>query len=258
MRLRAAVVGVMALCLTWVMSGSAFAYVIGSWQMDETAGSTQMMDSSGNGLHGTIGSDVVLHEANPSGWGYRFKGDWWVVNPNRLVTWQDDDRLDPGTEPYAVTIRFKTGAVDPNIIQKGQDNQTGGYFKLALKKGQPRCHFEDGTHNTRAIGFVGDPRPETNVADGDWHTLRCEKTATGVRLTIDYGEAGAITKNIKGTLGNDQQHAADVPRRQARTATAGRSPVTTSPVPSTGSPSSDRVCSPARSPQGRTVRGDTD
>ena len=202
MRLRAAVVGVMALCLTWMMSGSAFAYVIGSWQMDETAGSTQMMDSSGNGLHGTIGSDVVLHEANPSGWGYRFKGDWWVVNPNRLVTWQDDNRLDPGTQPYAVTIRFKTGAVDPNIIQKGQDNQTGGYFKLALKKGQPRCHFEDLNHNTRAIGFVGDPRPETNVADGDWHTLRCEKTATGVRLTIDYGEAGAITKNIKGTLGN--------------------------------------------------------
>ncbi len=58
-----------------------------------------------------------------------------MVNTNRLVTWQDDNRLDPGTQPYAVTIRFKTGAVDPNIIQKGQDNQTGGYCKFALKKG---------------------------------------------------------------------------------------------------------------------------
>lgn len=175
--------------------------VVGDWQMDETAGSTLMVDGSGNGIDLNIGSDVVLHEATPSGFGYRFKGPWWIVNDNRLVTLPDDDRLDPGTDPFAVTIRFKTGAVDPNIVQKGQDNQTGGYWKLALKKGWPRCHFEDENHNTRAIGFVNDVRPETKVSDGQWHTLRCERTATGVKLTINYGEPGAISKFIKGTIG---------------------------------------------------------
>lgn len=201
MRVRAVLGAGLAILLTWVMSGSAFADVIGHWEMDEEQGSTQMIDSSGNELHGDIGSSVVLHEANPTGWGYRFKGDWWIVNPERLVTWQEDDRLDPGTEPYAVTIRVKTGALDPNIIQKGQNNQRGGYFKFVLKKGWPRCHFEDETGKTLAIGFVNDVRPETKVADTEWHTLRCEKTATGVRVTIDYGEPDAISKFKRGTLG---------------------------------------------------------
>jgi hypothetical protein len=181
---------------------AAFAGVIGDWQMDEVAGSTLMVDASGSGLDGSIGSDVVLHESTgDGGWGYRFRGDWWIVNDNRLVTWNDDARLDPGTSPYAVTIRVKTGAVDPNIIQKGQANQTGGYWKLALKQGWPRCHFRDAAGNTKAIGFVNDPRPETRIADGQWHTLRCERTSTGVRMTINYGEANAISKFIKGTVG---------------------------------------------------------
>jgi hypothetical protein len=199
---RAAVVGTVAVGLAWFTPAMAGASTVGDWQMNEVTGSTRMIDSSGNGLDGNIGPDVVLHEATPDGGAaYRFKGDWWVVNPNRLVTWADDDRLDPGTQPYAVTIRMKTGALDPNIIQKGQDNQTGGYFKLAMKKGWPRCHFEDANRNTRAIGFVNDPRPETKISDGQWHTIRCEKTATGVKLTINYGEPNAISKFIKGTLG---------------------------------------------------------
>jgi hypothetical protein len=199
--LRVAAVGVVTAALTWFVPAAAQATTILDWELNESAGSTVAADSSGNGLDGAIGSDVVLHEANPTGFGYRFKGDWWVVNPQRLVTAADDPRLDPGTQPFAVTIRFKTGALDPNIIQKGQDNQTGGYFKLAMKKGWPRCHFEYANHNTRAIGFVNDVRPQAFVADGAWHTLRCERTATGVKLTIDYGSPDAISKTIKGTLG---------------------------------------------------------
>lgn len=159
------------------------------------------------------------------------------MNPNRLVTWADDDRLDPGTQPYAVTIRMKTGALDPNIIQKGQDNQTGGYFKLAMKKGWPRCHFEDANRNTRAIGFVNDPRPETKISDGQWHTIRCEKTATGVRLTVNYGEPNAVSKFIRARSGRST-----TTRRcswaASSTATAPRSPATTTPARWTGSASS--------------------
>lgn len=200
---RRTVVGLGLAVAVAVAPAAAFAGVVGDWQMDEVAGSTLMVDTSGNGLNGTIGPDVVLHEATDNGgWGYRFKGDWWVVNTNRLVQWNDDARLDPGTSPYAVTIRIKTGALDPNIIQKGQANQTGGYWKLALKQGWPRCHFRDSTGATKAIGFVNDPRPETKVADGQWHTLRCERTSTGVRMTIDYGQPDAISKFIRGTIGN--------------------------------------------------------
>jgi hypothetical protein len=197
---RAAVGGAVLAVVGWALPAAAQAVTVADWQLDESSGSV-MTDSSGNGLNGTIGPDVVLHEATPTGFGYRFKGDWWVVNDGRLVTVPDNPQLDPGSGTYAVTIRFKTGAVDPNIIQKGQANQSGGYWKLALKQGWPRCHFRDASGTTKAIGFVNDKRPETKVADGQWHTLRCERTATGVKLTIDYGEPDAISKFIKGSLG---------------------------------------------------------
>lgn len=188
--------------LSWFVPAHAQAEPVGDWQMDETTGSTQMADASLNALHGTIGPDVVLHEATlTGGWAYRFRGDWWVVNDGRLVLWEDDARLDPGTEAYAVTIRVKTGAVNTNIIQKGQANQSGGYWKLEVHNGWPRCHFTDENRVIRAIGFINDVRPETKVADGDWHTLRCERTTTGVRMTIDYGEPTALTKFLRGTLG---------------------------------------------------------
>lgn len=185
-------------------ASAAQADVVADWPMDEEQGSTLMTDVSGNGLHGTIGPDVVLHETTPTGFGYRFRGPWWIVNPDRLVTWEDDDRLDPGTSPFAVTVRFKTGAVDPNIVQKGQDNQTGGFWKLALKRGWPRCHFEDGNRATLATGFVNSTLPGSNVADGRWHTLRCERTASGVRLTID----GTLTRFKRGTIGQINNNAA--------------------------------------------------
>ncbi len=201
-RLRPVLIGAAGLTLAMVAPGAAHAATtIGDWQMNEASGSTLMVDGSGNGFDGVIGPDVVLAESTGSGLAYRFKGDWWIVNDDRLVLWDDRPGLDPGTDTFAVTIRLKTGAVDPNIIQKGQAGQTGGFWKFALKKGWPRCHFTDGTGATKAIGFVNDKRPETKISDGQWHTLRCERTATGVRMTINYGEPNAISKFIRGTIG---------------------------------------------------------
>ncbi len=194
--------GLGALLALAVPAAAHAATTIGDWQMNETAGATVMVDGSGNGFDGAIGRDVVLGEAVPGGGkAYRFKGDWWIVNDERLVLWNDRPGLDPGTGTFAVTIRLKTGALDPNIIQKGQSGQTGGFWKLALQKGWPRCHFRDSAGRTKAIGFVNDKRPEAMVADGQWHTLRCERLSTGVRMTIDYGTPEAISKFIKGTIG---------------------------------------------------------
>lgn len=199
---RASATVAVAVGLALAAPAAAFAGVVGDWGMDEESGSTLMVDSSGNGLDGTIGSDVVPHElTGDGGYAYRFKGDWRIVNDNRLVNWPDDERLDPGTSPFAVTIRLKTGALDPNIIQKGQANQAGGYWKFVLKKGWPRCHFRDEFGNTKAIGFVNSTLPGSKVADNQWHTLRCERTSTGVKMTINVGEPTEMSKFIKGTIG---------------------------------------------------------
>ena len=75
--------------------------LLASWQMEETSGSV-MVDSSSNGFDGVIGQDVVLGEATPEGnKAYRFKGDWWVVNDQRLIQIPDDPRLDPAAEAFS-------------------------------------------------------------------------------------------------------------------------------------------------------------
>jgi hypothetical protein len=177
----------------------ASAVTIADWQMNETSGSV-MHDASGNGLDGEIGS-AVRFITTPTGRGYRFVGSGNAYRPEHLVTVPDDDRLDPGTGPYAVTIRLKTGATEPNIVQKGQSGQSGGFWKLVLKHGWPRCHFRDSSGSTKAIGFVNGPT-SLKISDGQWHTVRCERTATGVKITEDYGTNQAVSKFIKGTIGN--------------------------------------------------------
>jgi hypothetical protein len=201
-KLRAFVVCGAAVALSWALPASALGAVVGDWQLNETSRPTSAVDGSGNGLHGNVGDDVVLGEATPTGGrAYRFRGDWWVVNDERLVLWGDNAQLDPGTGPYAVTIRIKTSAPNTNLIQKGQANQKGGFWKLEIHNSRPTCHFTDANRVTRAIGFKKSTNPAANVADGDWHTLRCERTTTGVRLTIDYGEPGAISNFLRGANG---------------------------------------------------------
>ena len=66
----AALAGVLAL------AGAAIAAIdrpVAVWQMSEAAGSTTMVDSSGNGLNGVIGANVREGTALPGGGiGYRF------------------------------------------------------------------------------------------------------------------------------------------------------------------------------------------
>lgn len=170
--------------------------LVANWQMEETSGPV-MTDSSGNGLNGAIGSDVALGEATPEGnKAYRFKGDWRIVNDNRLVQIPDDDRLEPAAGTFRITLRVKTGGLDANIAQKGQARTVGGYWKFAVNKGWPRCHFRDANRNNLAIGFVNSANPDVYLADGDWHTISCARTATGVQVTID-----GITKSLSKTIG---------------------------------------------------------
>ncbi len=172
------------------------------WRMEERSGST-MHDSSGHNLDGIIGSAVVTGVLTSQGHrAYRFQGDRAVVNDRRLVRVPDNALLEPTNGTFAVTLRMKTGAHDPNIIQKGQSETTGGYWKFVLNDGWPRCHFRDGNHNTLAIGFVNNTDPETKVDDNNWHVIRCERTTDGVRATIDPGTPRAQTRFLRGSIGS--------------------------------------------------------
>jgi hypothetical protein len=174
---------------------------VGDWRMGERAGATVMVDSSGNRLDGTIGSAVrpgVSITGAEGGTAYQ----WAFTQPNaapakpeRLVQVRDNSLLDPGTRDYAVTIRYSTTQAFGNLLQKGQSGARGGYWKFQAPKGVLSCLFR-GAEGSKSVNS-GVP-----LNDGAWHTVRCERTADRLTMTVDAGTSAQITRRALGVTGN--------------------------------------------------------
>ena len=196
--------------------------VLANWQMNEGSNASQMTDSSGNGIHGDIGSAVVTGATYGGATAYR----WTNTQPNqppakpeRLLQ-VDDDRLNPGTGDYAIEMRFRTTRSFGNMIQKGQSNNPGGYFKWQIPNGRITCLFRgyspNGTRQQKAVSSGSTP-----LNDGDWHTVRCERTGNQLVMTVDgrvtgrgNGPTGSISNDVPMTIGgklncNQQQITCD-------------------------------------------------
>lgn len=179
-------------------AGATATNTVALWQMSEPAGATVLQDASGHGVTGSIGSAVVTGKTE-AGVGYFH----WVyaapnkppAKPERLVE-ITDNRLDPGTGDYAITVRYRTKNAFGNIVQKGQATTPGGQVKVELPKGQITCLYR-GANGRRAIKSVH------AYNDNAWHTFRCERTASAVTLKV-YDASGNLqeTRTIKGATGN--------------------------------------------------------
>jgi hypothetical protein len=181
---------------------------IAAWQMNESTGATAMLDASGNGIDGQIGSAVRTGVHVNGSTAYRWP---WAKpaapppKPERLVK-AFDGRLNPGTRDFAVTIRFKTSQNFGNMIQKGQAGNAGGYFKWEIPNGELKCLFRgrvDGRFRGRIVRSG-----ETRLNDGKWHTVRCERLSDRIVMTIDgstvytkRGWTGNISNNVPLTIG---------------------------------------------------------
>jgi Laminin G domain len=169
------------------------------WQMNEAAGSQTMVDSSGNGINGTIGDDVLAGTAFGSGvTGYRFPfvpPNQPPANPERLAQVAHRTALNPGSGDYAVEFRMRTTRNFGNVIQKGQSGATGGYWKFQQPNGQISCLFRgSGGSSTATSGAV-------RVNDGQWHVVRCERTSSSVTMFVD-GVVTGRNRNRTGTIAN--------------------------------------------------------
>ena len=161
-------------------SASAFGATVAEWEMNEPSGARTMHDSSGSNLSGTIGSAVVTGVVTNGAKGYRWFGrNKDGYHPERLVR-VNSSRLNPGRSDFVVRIRLFTGAGDQNIIQKGQATTPGGYWKIDMVEGHVICLFK-GSQGRSAV------RSTQKVSNTVWHTVRCERRGTRVRLTIDGG-----------------------------------------------------------------------
>ncbi len=184
---------------------------VASWSMNESRGARTMADSSGNGLHGSIGREVGTGTSVRGSTGYRFERlepDRPPARPGHIVTVPDNRALDPGDRTYVVSVRLRTQYHFGNIVQKGQATSAGGNFKLQIPSGRVECLFR-GSRGSRAV-FA-----KSRINDGAWHTVECERGPEGVTLRIDgvvearaYGWVGTIDNSwplaIGGKIDCDQ------------------------------------------------------
>jgi hypothetical protein len=167
----------------------AFGATVANWQMNEPSGARTMRDSSASNISGSIGSAVVTGVKTNGATGYRWLGtNKNGYHPERLVR-VSSSLLNPGTRDFVVTIRLFTGAGDQNIIQKGQSTTSGGYWKIDMVKGRVICLFK-GSSGRSAI------KSTQTVWNNAWHTVRCGRRGTRVRLTID---GGTTRTNVSAT-----------------------------------------------------------
>jgi len=203
--LTAAAVAVSATVLgTASPAGAAATTLVASWQMNEPAHASVMTDSSGHGINGTIGSTVQTGVVTAGATGYKWpfkKPTALPVEPQRLIT-VSNSALNPGVRDYAVTFRYRTTQPFGNVIQKGQNASKGGYFKFEQPSGFMTCLFKDGAGSQRAV------KSKIATNNGGWHTIRCERTQTGLTMTIDgttsyrlAGATGSIANSVPLTIG---------------------------------------------------------
>ena len=178
---------------------AAISRPVGIWQMNEAAGARTAVDSSGNGLNGVIGTSVQTGVAlTGGGTGYRFpyiKPNSPPADPQHLVTVPNDNRLNPGTGDFAIEFRMRTTHSFGNVIQKGQAGSKGGYWKFQQPSGKITCLFRGSAGSS--TGTSGTVR----VNDGNWHTVRCERTSSMVTMLVD-GQVTSRNRNATGTIAN--------------------------------------------------------
>jgi hypothetical protein len=190
----AALAGVLALA----MPANA-ATPVANWQMNEAAGDRTMVDSSGNGLNGAIGTSVQTGVAlTGGGTGYRFpyiRPNTPPPDPQHLVTVPNNNRLNPGTGNFAVEFRMRTTHSFGNVIQKGQAGSKGGYWKFQQPSGKISCLFRGSAGSSTASSAT------VRVNDGNWHVVRCERTSSSVTMWVD-GVFTSRNRNATGTIAN--------------------------------------------------------
>jgi Concanavalin A-like lectin/glucanases superfamily len=175
------------------------------YQMNEAPGATTMIDSSGNGLNGTInqaGLDTGVVFGGATGYLWPFRSPTAPpASPERVIRVPDNSKLDPLGDTFTVEIRYRTTNSFGNIMQKGQSTSTGGQWKIQNPGGRPSCLFKSsaGQASVRSVA---------DLSDGQWHVLRCVRTPSRVSMYVDgafvnqkNGATGTINNSIPLTIG---------------------------------------------------------
>lgn len=162
---------------------SAAPVTVANWQMNEPPGARIAYDSSGNNLHATVGANVATGLKDGTTTYYRPNYIQYgspVVDRQHLVVRTEDSRLDPGAGGFTATVRTRTVAQAGNLMQKGQSNTAGGYWKMEIASGgKVFCMFKDSSGVSRAL------KSNRLVNDNRWHVLQCVRSTSAMEIWID-------------------------------------------------------------------------
>jgi hypothetical protein len=172
--------------------------LVALWHMDETSGTT-MRDSAGT-HNGTLQNVTVGQPGGFSGLAYGMNG----TSSQIFVPSASD--LNAGAAKLTVTIHMKATSVpatpDWDLIRKGVFTTAGGEFKVEYQpSGQATCGFNTSTNYAELTAG-----PALN--NGQWHTVQCVKTSTGIKLVVDgqtFSKAaslGTISNTVQVVLGS--------------------------------------------------------
>ena len=175
-------------------AGPIVSGVTALYEMNEPAGTTVMVDSSGNGNDGVVDpagveSGGVYDGETAYHWAYR-SPTAPPTAPERVVQVPDDVALEPAGQDFTIELRVRFTDKFGNIAQKGQSATPGGQWKIQAPQGIPSCLFK-GSAGQVATGA------KTALDDGAWHTLACVLDATGVTMYVD----GVKRSKKAGTVG---------------------------------------------------------
>lgn len=181
-----------------IPGGAAGSTIVADWQMDEPAGATVLVDHGPLGIDGAIGSSVVTGAIVDGAVAHRrsqVDPDGSPVDHGRLAVVDPDDRLNPGSGDFAVSLRLRTSSPQGNVVQKGQALAEGGYVKVDMDEGRIACLY---------LGSAGSAhvRSPASIADGAWHEVRCVRTDDEVVMVLD-GLVVSRRAAVTGTVAND-------------------------------------------------------
>ncbi len=177
------------------------ATVEADWQMNEPAGSTTMLDSTGR-HNGAISPDAAASGLTLDGSSYQWSLRCPACPPAalpRVVQVPDSSALDipSPSVTWTAEFRFKTNKGYGNIMQKGQATDAGGQIKIENPNGFTQCVFIGAN---RAYVAVASP---IRLNDNQWHVFKCVHTATQVQTWVDGVEV-AFRNFVTGPIDNAQ------------------------------------------------------
>ena len=190
----------LALSALLPLAAAQAATTVGLWHMDESSGSTAN-DSSGH--H----NDGKLQNIQFASGAYQFNGH------NSRVLVPDSSSLDPGSSDITISLKVKftvkpsRSVHDYDLLRKGDG---GSFYKIEIASdGRARCQFHGSSGDA---GMVFGP----NLANGQWHTITCTKTASRISGKADNASAsrgahvGSISNSVPLSFGGKSSGSQDL------------------------------------------------